>query len=49
MILVAGGTGFIGGAIVRELVGRGERVIVMSHRTERARSRSGAQCRGARG
>jgi uncharacterized protein YbjT (DUF2867 family) len=39
MILVAGGTGFIGGAIVRELAGRGERVIVMSHRPERARSR----------
>ena len=39
MILVAGGTGFIGGAIVRELARRGERVAVLSHRTERARAR----------
>lgn len=39
MILVAGGTGFVGGAIVRELVRRGEPVTVMSHRPERARTR----------
>jgi NADH dehydrogenase len=38
MILVAGGTGFIGGAVVRELAHRGERVAVLSHRPERARS-----------
>jgi NADH dehydrogenase len=31
MIVVVGGTGFIGTAIVRELAGRGERVVVMSH------------------
>src|SRR5215211_6172126 len=37
MILVAGGTGFIGGTIVRELAERGERVAVMSHRSERAK------------
>jgi len=39
MILVAGGTGFIGSAIVRELARRGERVAVLSHRPERARDR----------
>jgi uncharacterized protein YbjT (DUF2867 family) len=31
MIVVVGGTGFIGTAIVRELAGRGERVVVISH------------------
>ncbi|HTE83263.1 MAG TPA: NAD-dependent epimerase/dehydratase family protein [Dehalococcoidia bacterium] len=36
MILVAGGTGFLGSAIVRELVGRGEKVGVLSHRPEQA-------------
>src|SRR5579884_3205679 len=36
MILVAGGTGFIGGAIVQELLRRGRRVAVMSHRPEAA-------------
>ncbi|MGH2601115.1 MAG: SDR family oxidoreductase, partial [Dehalococcoidia bacterium] len=39
MILVAGGTGLIGSGVVRELVGRGERVAVMSHRPERVRGR----------
>ena len=39
MILVAGGTGFIGGAIVRELARRGAPVAVMSHRPERAAGR----------
>src|SRR5215213_2266734 len=39
MILVAGGTGFIGGEVVRVLAGRGERVAVLSHRPERARAR----------
>jgi NADH dehydrogenase len=39
MILVAGGTGFIGKMVVEELVRRGERVAVLSHRPERARSR----------
>ena len=39
MILVAGGTGFIGRAIVRELARRGHRVAVLSHRPERAAQR----------
>ncbi len=39
MILVAGGTGFIGAAVVRELVRRGKPVAVMSHRPERAARR----------
>jgi len=39
VILVAGGTGFIGGAVVRALAARGERVAVLSHRPERARAR----------
>lgn len=34
MILVAGGTGFIGSAIVRALITRGEQVTVMSHQTK---------------
>ncbi len=39
MILVAGGTGFIGAAVVRELARRGKPVAVMSHRRERAARR----------
>lgn len=34
---VAGGTGFVGGAIAAELYRRGHRVVVLSHRGERAR------------
>jgi uncharacterized protein YbjT (DUF2867 family)/ligand-binding SRPBCC domain-containing protein len=34
---VAGGTGFVGGAIARELFHRGEKVVVLSHRGEEAR------------
>ena len=34
---VAGGTGFVGGAIARELYGRGHEVVVLSHRGEAAR------------
>jgi NADH dehydrogenase len=37
MILVAGGTGFVGSAIVRELVRQGKPVTVMSHRPDAAR------------
>ncbi len=32
VVAVAGGTGFVGGAIARELASRGERVVVLSHR-----------------
>jgi uncharacterized protein YbjT (DUF2867 family)/ligand-binding SRPBCC domain-containing protein len=35
---VAGGTGFVGGAIATELYRRGHRVVVLSHRGEPARS-----------
>jgi uncharacterized protein YbjT (DUF2867 family)/ligand-binding SRPBCC domain-containing protein len=34
---VAGGTGFVGGAIAQELFRRGHRVVVLSHRGEAAR------------
>ena len=37
-IAVAGGTGFVGGAIVEELERRGGHVVVLSHRPEAARS-----------
>ena len=36
-VAVAGGTGFVGGAIASELRRRGDRVIVLSHRGEKAR------------
>jgi NADH dehydrogenase len=36
-IAVAGGTGFVGGAIARELRRRGHKVVVLSHRAEAAR------------
>lgn len=39
MILVAGGTGFIGSAVVRDLLRRGRPVAVLSHRPERAAQR----------
>lgn len=39
MILVAGGTGFIGAAVVRELVRRGREVVVLSRDAARARAR----------
>jgi len=32
MVAVAGGTGFVGGAIARELRARGHRVVIISHR-----------------
>ncbi|MBI2913237.1 MAG: complex I NDUFA9 subunit family protein [Chloroflexi bacterium] len=39
MILVAGGTGFVGGGIVRELARRGKRVAVLTRDATRARGR----------
>jgi uncharacterized protein YbjT (DUF2867 family) len=39
MILVAGGTGFLGSAIVRTLLARGESVAVLTHQPEQAESR----------
>lgn len=36
-VAVAGGTGFVGGAIAAELRRRGDRVVVLSHRGEEAR------------
>ena len=36
-VAVAGGTGFVGGAIALELHRRGDRVVVLSHRGEEAR------------
>ena len=36
-VAVAGGTGFVGGAVARELHRRGHRVVVLSHRGESAR------------
>ena len=36
LVAVAGGSGFVGRAIVRELAGRGHRVIVLSHRPPKA-------------
>ena len=41
VVAVAGGTGFVGGAIARELSGRGHRVVVLSHRSG-ARTGGGA-------
>ena len=32
VVAVAGGTGFVGGAIARELTARGHKVVVLSHR-----------------
>ena len=39
MILVAGGTGFVGGGILRELARRGKRVAVLTRNAERASGR----------
>ena len=48
-VAVAGGTGFVGGAILAELSRRGERVIALSRRPEAARARlpGGAEAREA--
>jgi len=42
LILVAGGTGFVGRGIVRELLRRGKRVSVLTRNAKRAESRPGA-------
>jgi len=44
-VLVSGGTGFIGGHLVRRLVARGERVIVLTRDRDRALDRFGPQVR----
>ena len=41
MILVAGGTGFIGAAVMSELRRRGEQVAVLGRAAERIRERFG--------
>ena len=44
-VLVSGGTGFIGGHLIRRLVARGERVIVLTRDTDRALDRFGPHVR----
>ena len=41
MILVSGGTGFVGSAIVQELLRRGERVAVLGRSVSKIRERFG--------
>jgi uncharacterized protein YbjT (DUF2867 family) len=47
VVAVAGGTGFVGGAIVRELSRRGRRVAVLSHRGRARADRAAAEYRQA--
>ena len=44
-ILVSGGTGFIGGHLVRRLIARGERVLVLTRNPDRALDRFGPHAR----
>ena len=44
-VLVTGGTGFIGGHLIRRLVMRGERIIVLTRDADRALDRFGPQVR----
>lgn len=43
MILVAGGTGFVGRAVVRELIERGEQIAVLTRDAARAEAKPGLQ------
>ena len=49
MILVAGGTGFVGSSAVRELVRRGERVAVLSRDADNVRETFGADVEAREG
>ena len=42
IVAVAGGTGFVGGAIARELAARGRRVVVLTHRPRVAAAADGS-------
>jgi NADH dehydrogenase len=47
VVAVAGGSGFVGHAIVRELAARGNRVVVLSHRPPRATTERSVEFRRA--
>jgi NADH dehydrogenase len=49
MILVSGGTGFVGSSIVEELLRRGERVAVLSRSAEHVRERFGGRAEAREG
>lgn len=49
MILVSGGTGFVGSAVVRELLRRGERVAVLGRDDEKVRKKFGGDVEAREG